>query len=99
MADGTDGKGIVGETHLDFITRKDCPLCEKGEKVLRSVAKRWGFAIRLLDVDDDSVLAETYSDRVPVIRTASGTVIDEGRVSALRVTASLMKLKTSRPGG
>lgn len=93
---GDATEDIVGQDYVEFLTRIDCPLCEKGERVLRSAAKRWGLAIRLLDVDDDAGLFGRFLDRVPVIRTPAGSVIDEGRISALRVNAGLMKLRTTR---
>ena len=88
----------VGENHVEFITREQCPLCEEGEKVLRAAAKRWGLTIRLLDIDEDADLLEEFSERVPVIRTAAGRVIDEGRISILRVNAGLIRLRTTLSG-
>lgn len=92
------GDDIVGEYYLELITRDNCPLCEKGEAVLRSVAKRWGLSVRLLDVDADDALFEEFSERVPVIRTAARVVIAEGRISALRLNAALMKRRMSQLG-
>ncbi len=92
------GDEILDRNYVEFITRADCPLCEKGEKVLRSAAKRWGLAIRRINVDAVPALLEEFSARVPVIRSAGGAVIDEGRISALRVNAGLMKLRTTRLG-
>ena len=92
------GGEILDLNYVEFITRADCPLCEKGEKVLRSAAKRWGLAIRPIDVDAVPTLLDEFSARVPVIRSAGGAVIDEGRISALRVNASMMKLRATRLG-
>ena len=92
------GRDIAGEGYVEFITRADCPLCEKGEKVLRSAANSWGLAIRRITLDAVPALLEEFSARVPVIRSAAGAVIDEGRISALRVNAGLMKLRTTRLG-
>ncbi len=94
----SEGQDIVGESFVEFITRADCPLCDKGEKVLRSAARRWGLTIRRIDVDAVPALHEEFSARVPVIRSAGGAVIDEGRISALRVNTGLMKLRTTRRG-
>lgn len=61
-----------------FYTRQGCPLCEKGVAAALSV---FGEAnITFVDVDLDLELMETYTDRVPVIETVDGTVIDEGIV-------------------
>ncbi len=92
------GGEILDQSYVEFITRADCPLCEKGERVLQSAAKRWGLTIRRIDVDAEPALLEDFSARVPVIRSAGGAVIDEGRISALRVNAGLMRLRTTRLG-
>ena len=65
-------------------TRQACPLCEKG--VAAAVAVFGETALTLVDVDLDLELLEKYTDRVPVIETADGTVIAEGIIdeSALR---------------
>ena len=57
-------------------TRQACPLCEKGVAVALSVFGE--MAVTLVDVDLDLDLMEKYTDRVPVIETAAGIVIDEG---------------------
>ena len=66
-------------------TRAGCPLCDAGIALARSV-----FAdarVDLVDVDLDLALLERYTDRVPVIETSDGTVIDEGRISESRLRA------------
>jgi len=57
-------------------TRQACPLCDKGIAVARSV---FGVDnVDLVDVDLDLNLLERYTDRVPVIETEDGALIDEG---------------------
>jgi hypothetical protein len=66
---------------MDIIiyTRQACPLCEKG--VAAAVTVFGETALTLVDVDLDLELLKKYTDRVPVIETAEGTVIDEGIIS------------------
>ena len=60
-------------------TRRDCPLCEKGIDLTETV---FGAGhVELVDVDLDMGLMERYTDRVPVIETEVGVVIDEGIIS------------------
>lgn len=92
------GDHIADEFYVEFITRNNCPLCEKGEGVLRSVAKRWGLTVRLIDVDEDEALFDLFSDRVPVVLGEGGDVIAEGRISALRLTAALLRRRMARQG-
>ena len=60
-------------------TRRDCPLCKKGIDLTERV---FGAGhMELVDVDLDMGLMERYTDRVPVIETEDGAVIDEGIIS------------------
>lgn len=65
-------------------TRRGCPLCDKG--IARAYSVFGEDQTTLVDVDLDLGLLERYTDRVPVIETEDGTVIDEGliRESVLR---------------
>jgi glutaredoxin len=64
-------------------TRAGCPLCTKGITTARSV---FGIDnVTLVDVDLDLGLLETYTNRVPVIETEDGEVIDEGIVDERRL--------------
>ncbi|MDK1018244.1 MAG: glutaredoxin family protein [Actinomycetota bacterium] len=60
-------------------TRQGCPLCAEGIAIARSVFG--GDGVALVDVDLDLELLERYTDRVPVIETEDGAVIDEGIIS------------------
>ena len=61
-------------------TRAGCPLCETGVALAHRV---FGVDnVTLVDVDLDLDLLERYNERVPVITSADGTVIDEGIISA-----------------
>ncbi len=66
-------------------TRQACPLCDKGIAAARSVFGE--DQITLVDVDLDLELMEKYTNRVPVIETEDGVVIDEGIITehSLRV--------------
>ncbi len=68
-------------------TRQGCPLCEKGIAVARGVFGE--DRVSLIDVDLDLQLLERYTDRVPVIESEDGTVIDEGNVSEETLSAYL----------
>lgn len=57
-------------------TRQGCPLCEMGIALVHSVFGE--DQVTLIDVDLDLELMEKYTNRVPVIETSEGVVIDEG---------------------
>jgi hypothetical protein len=60
-------------------TRQGCPLCEKGIDLTERVFGAGHVA--LVDVDLDLELMKRYTDRVPVIETEDGVVIDEGTIT------------------
>ena len=61
---------------IRIFTRQGCPLCDAGIAHARDVFG--ATMIELVAVDLDLTLLERYTDRVPVIEDADGTVIDEG---------------------
>ena len=60
-------------------TRRGCPLCDKG--IARAHSVFGEDQVTLVDVDLDLGLLERYTERVPVIETEDGVVIDEGIIS------------------
>jgi thiol-disulfide isomerase/thioredoxin len=77
---------------ITFYTRVGCPLCDKALGQLEPLAQAYGVTIEMVDIDLDLELLERYNDRVPVIETADGSVIDEGIVDASVITAGIKSL-------
>ena len=65
-----------GGVSVRIFTRQGCPLCDAGIAMAYQVFDP--ATIELIDVDLDLSLLERYTDRVPVIEDADGTIIDEG---------------------
>jgi len=61
-------------------TRQACPLCAAGISKANEVFG--ADSVSLIDVDLDLDLLERYTDRVPVIETEDGMVIDEGLIDS-----------------
>lgn len=80
---------IVDQRYLEFITRQNCPLCEKGMGVVLKATFPFGIAVHTIDVDADSDLHAEFAGRVPVVRSPQGRIIDEGRISLWKVRAAL----------
>ena len=74
----------TGPLAIEFVTRAGCTTCSTAELVVRRVADQLGIPVLLRDVDLDASLEE-FSERVPVVLSASGQVLAEGRVSAGRL--------------
>jgi len=76
--------GSIVAMDVIVYTRQACPLCADG--IAKATEVFGPDHVRLIDVDLDLDLLERYTDRVPVIETADGAVIDEGSIE----TATLM---------
>ena len=61
-------------------TRQACPLCVAG--ISKAIDVFGAEHVRLVDIDLDLDLLERYTDRVPVIVTEDGTLIDEGIIDS-----------------
>ena len=75
-------------------TRQGCPLCDKGITRARSVFGE--DRVTLVDVDLDLALLERYTDRVPVIETPDGTVIDEGIITEATLREFVIRTPSTR---
>lgn len=67
---------------IEFVTRKGCQLCDEALPTVRSVASSLGVPVNLRDVDEDPALAD-FTERVPVVLSASGQVLAEGEISSV----------------
>lgn len=48
-------------------TRQGCHLCEQAWEQLEQARRRYGFALRQMDIDSDAQLAQQYGECVPVV--------------------------------
>jgi len=74
---------------IRFLTRNGCPLCDEALAEIVPIAKHAGVTIDVIDIDLDLALLETYNERVPVVETATGSVITEGIIDLEHVRSSL----------
>ena len=74
---------------IRIFTRQGCPLCDAGIALARDVFGP--TSIELIDVDLDLTLLERYTDRVPVVEDADGTVIDEGIIDEEVLTSYFLR--------
>lgn len=74
---------------LEFITRTGCTLCDEAEPEVRRLAGMVGMEMIVRDVDSEPGLAE-FGERVPVVLSPTGQVLAEGRISSLRLAATLV---------
>lgn len=87
---------ITDSRYLEFITRKDCPLCEAGMGVVLKAAAPLGVSVHTVDVDANRDLYGQFAERVPVVRGPGGRIIAEGRISLWKVRAALLGMTVRR---
>ena len=52
---------------LTLMFREYCSLCHKMRDALAPYQQQYGFALEVLDVDEDAALEEKYHELVPVL--------------------------------
>ncbi|OZM56034.1 glutaredoxin [Lottiidibacillus patelloidae] len=65
---------------VTFYTKENCPLCEKGLKLLEKVQLEEPFQIEVIDIYQDDELLAKYQIKIPVIAVGEDE-IDCGIIS------------------
>ena len=65
-----------------------CCLCDDAKPVVMAVAARHGLTLEAASILTDAALYDQYRFRIPVVMYR-GRVLDEGQISADRITAAL----------
>lgn len=72
---------------VGFVTREGCKLCEQALPIVMGRARRKGWPVEIVDVDEAG-LAEEYGDRVPVV-LLNGSEVLAGRFDDRDVRTAL----------
>ena len=64
MRESTEGGG---EPAIVVYSRQDCCLCDEALEQIEAARPSVAFSLRVVDVDQDPVLAEKYGHEVPVV--------------------------------
>jgi glutaredoxin len=58
----------VAETiQIDIYSRPACHLCDEAKHVIERVQRRFGFAIRVINIESDPELEKKYGEQIPVV--------------------------------
>ncbi|MFZ0520117.1 MAG: glutaredoxin family protein [Candidatus Acidiferrales bacterium] len=67
-----DGRlAIAGPLDITMYMREGCHLCEEAKAMMAPLLGEFGARLHEVDIDDDPVLLERYTDDVPVILVGS----------------------------
>jgi glutaredoxin len=88
-----DGRLAVADPReITLYTREGCTLCEEARAAIMLLLKECGAKLREVDIDDDPVLLERYTNDVPVIFLGSEMAALH-RVDVPKLRSRLEKLK------
>ena len=63
MSDKSDKADI----QIDIYSRPGCHLCDDAKDVIERVQRRFGFAVRVIDIETDPDLERAYGEEIPVV--------------------------------
>ena len=61
---------------VTVISKRGCHICEDVAKSVQSLSSRYGFELKVLDINGDNALHDRYFLRVPVILADDREVFD-----------------------
>jgi glutaredoxin len=69
---------------ITFYTRKDCPLCDEADHLLRRLAPELGLEVEEVDIETDPSLLDRYKESIPALALDGEPLLsaplDESRV-------------------
>ena len=72
--------------NVTLYSKKDCGLCEKAERMIRSIQQEIDLDLSIVDIEGDAGAYGDYRDRIPVVEVEGKEVaaapIDEARLRA-----------------
>lgn len=83
---------------LTVYSREYCSLCHDMVAALQALQPQHGFALEIVDVDEDEALEARYGDSVPVLEDSRGTWICRYHLDISALHAYLTQ-HTSQSGG
>lgn len=53
--------------HIEIYSRPQCHLCDDAKEVIERVRTRYGFTLRVINIEEDPQLEAAYGTQIPVI--------------------------------
>lgn len=79
---------VVSPREITLYTREGCTLCEEARVAIMPLAREFGATLREVDVDDDPILHDRYTNDVPVIFLGS-RLVAQHRVNVTQLRRQL----------
>jgi len=52
---------------IDIYSRPGCHLCDEAKTIIERVQRRFGFALRVINIEHDPALEREYGSDIPVV--------------------------------
>jgi glutaredoxin len=89
-----DGRlAVVSPREITLYTREGCHLCEEAKAGILPLVSEFGATLREVDIDDDTILHDRYTNDVPVIFLGS-KMVAQHRLDAAELRRRLRELKS-----
>ena len=76
---------------VTFLTRRECRLCEQARPLVAAAVRRLSGQLIELDIDSYPDLISRFGARIPVVLSADGEVVAEGRIDDERALRRSLK--------
>jgi glutaredoxin len=83
---------VAGPREITLYTREGCHLCEEARAATLTLVSKFGATLREVDIDDDPVLHDRYTNDVPVIFLGS-KMVAQHRLDPVQLRRQLQLLK------
>lgn len=83
---------VVNPREITLYTREGCHLCEEAKAAILPLVSEFGATLREVDIDDDPILHDRYTNDVPVIFLGS-KMVAQHRLDPAQLRRQLQQLK------
>lgn len=83
---------VIDPREITLYTREGCTLCEEARRDILPLAREFSAKLSEIDIDDDPVLRDRYTNDVPVIFLGSQFAARH-RIDVVRLREKLSRLK------
>jgi glutaredoxin len=83
---------VVNPREITLYTREGCHLCEEAKAAILPLVSEFGATFREVDIDDDPILHDRYTNDVPVIFLGS-KMVAQHRLNPAQLRRQLQHLK------
>ena len=83
---------VVSPREITLYTREGCHLCEEAKAAIQLLVSEFGATLREVDIDDDPVLHDRYTNDVPVVFLGS-KMVAQHRLDPAQLRRQLQLLK------